>query len=75
MEKRNGSSNDTGEMFCNEAEDKHKNRHYHSNLILRSVASFFTGAILVAFFETLGIGGLLIGILLCLLSGFLATGE
>ena len=52
-------------MFHNDAQNKCDNRHEYRNLILRSIASFFIGAILCALFQSLGLGGLLIGIALC----------
>ena len=72
MEKRNNSRNDSGVMFHDDTEKKRDDRHYYRNLVLRSVASFLIGAILSAFFKMLGLGGLIFGILLCLLSGYLA---
>lgn len=48
--------------------EKRDERHNNRNLILRSVSSFLVGMILAAFFEAFGLGALLFGFLLCLLS-------
>lgn len=72
-EKGNDGLRDPREVFGEDAQDKRDDRHYYCNLILSSVASFLVGAILLAFYKALGLGGLFIGSLLCLLSGYLGT--
>ena len=71
MKKFADNSNDPEEVFCEETDQQWNEGHYYRDLVLRSVASFFVGAILSAFYKTLGFSGAFLGVLLCLLSGFL----
>lgn len=65
--------NDADPVFGNyterEGDTRTNYRRYYRNLILRSVITFFAGTILMAFFEALGLGGLLFGAALLLLGG------
>ena len=51
-----------------EREKRYKNAQYR-NLVLRSVATFCVGIILMAFLEATGLGGFLFGLALFLLGG------
>ena len=62
----------SGEVFHQEAHHKRNQRHYYRNLVLRSVATFCIGIVLMAFLEALGLGGLFCGLLLAL-CGFLLS--
>ena len=72
MEKANNKRDNSENVICNHIEYKRDQRHYYRNLILSSVSSFFLGAILKAFLNTLGFGVFLFGLLLCLFGGVLA---
>ena len=65
--------NDPGVVLDQEAEYKRQARAYHRrcyrNAILRSVVSFFSGVILMAFLETFGLGCFLFGVALFFLGG------
>lgn len=55
---------DTVEMLYKHAKYERNQRHYYRYLVLRSVASFFIGIILMAFLEALGFFGFLFGLAL-----------
>lgn len=52
-----------------EREKDRENCYFYRNLVLLSVTSFLIGMILSAFGEMFGFGGLLVGLLLCVLGG------
>ncbi len=63
---------DLEEMLYQEAKEKRDERHYYRNLILRCVATFGIGTILMAFLEAFGLGGFLIALALCFFSAMYA---
>lgn len=73
MEDGEKRRDDSGVALDQEAEYKRQARAYHRrcyrNAILRSVVSFFSGVILMAFLETFGLGGFLFGATLFFLGG------
>ena len=81
MEKRKDNTYDSTEMFHDYASNEHDGmcddrrdkRRYYRNLIIGSVSSFLIGAIIYAITKALGLGGLILGLLLCLLSGYYAS--
>lgn len=59
---------DAIEVFYDKPEKERDDRHYYRNLILRSIATFFIGSILMALLEAFGLGCFLFSLLLCFLS-------
>lgn len=76
MKKLNKGANDSGVVLDDEAEYKRQarayNRRCYRNTILRSVITFFSGVILMAFLEAFGLGCFLFGFLLFLFGIFFA---
>lgn len=72
FKKRQDKLDDSGKMFHQESKNERNQRHYYRNLVLRSVATFCIGIILMAFLEALGLGGFFCGLLLAL-CGFLLS--
>lgn len=65
MKQRRNKVEDPVEMLYQDAKRERDQRHYYRNLILRSVATFFIGTILAAFFDAFGFGALLVELALC----------
>lgn len=72
MKELHQRTQNTGEVFDEQAKRKRKKRRYYRNLILTFVTSFSIGLILKAFFDVFGLSAALFGVLLCLLSFGLA---
>lgn len=68
MKKSNDELNDTPKVLGDDAKRKREDRRYYRNLILRSVATFVVGSILCSFFESGGLCGGILGLLLCFCS-------
>lgn len=76
VEKTQEPSDNPGPVFCKYAEDESDNRRQrrrqYGRAILATLASFCIGSILAALFKAHGLGELIIALLACLLSFFLA---
>lgn len=59
---------DAIEVLYDKPKKERDDRHYYRNLILRSIATFFIGSILMALLEAFGLGCFLFSLLLCFLS-------
>lgn len=77
VEKTQEPSDNPGPVFCDyaedEAEDRRQRRRQYGRAILAPVSAFLIGSILTALFKAHGLGELIIALLACLLSFFLAV--
>lgn len=60
-----GEGGDLQKVLRQKAKHKGDQRHYYRDLILRSVATFVIGLVLMALLETFGLGCLFLALVLC----------
>ena len=60
-----GEGDDLQKVLRQKAKHKSDQRHYYRDLILRSVATFVIGLVLMALLETFGLGCLFLALVLC----------